>query len=172
MFLLIQIATVFLAAITMSLALTHALELPGKMRLSRESYVATQTIYYPGFTIGGFGEPMAIVAALILVLLTPTSSPAFRWTLVGLVGLTAVHAVYWIFTHPVNNFWVKDLELKSASAGFFSFHRMKRSTLAASPEDQWKSLRNRWEYSHVARAVLSAISLICLIAAIATMGKD
>jgi hypothetical protein len=50
------VATIFLASIIMSLSLAHALELPGKMRLCKESYVKTQTIYYPGFTIGGLAE--------------------------------------------------------------------------------------------------------------------
>jgi hypothetical protein len=31
----------------------------------------------------------------------------------------------------------------------------------------WKRIRNRWEYSHVLRAVLAAISLICLVIAVA-----
>jgi hypothetical protein len=79
--LIIQVVAVFLASIAMSLAMAHALELPGKLRLSRENYIATQTIYYPGFTIGGIGEGLSMVAALALLLLTPTSNPAFWWTL-------------------------------------------------------------------------------------------
>jgi hypothetical protein len=56
MFLMPQVVTVFLVPVTMSLALAHALELPGKMRLNKETYIAVQTIYYPGFTYGGFGD--------------------------------------------------------------------------------------------------------------------
>src|SRR5205809_327776 len=37
----------------MGLSLAHALEYPGKRRLDRETYLKAQTIYYPGFTIGG-----------------------------------------------------------------------------------------------------------------------
>jgi hypothetical protein len=29
------------------------LSLPGKLRLDKETYCAVQTIYYPGFTVGG-----------------------------------------------------------------------------------------------------------------------
>jgi hypothetical protein len=32
--------------------------------------------------------------------------------------------------------------------------------------DGWKKLRDRWEYSHVLRAVLSIVALIALIVAI------
>jgi hypothetical protein len=111
---------------------------------------------------------MGIAAALILLLLTPANSSAFWWTLGGLVGFVLTQAIYWIFTHPVNKFWVKDLQMKGASAGFFAIDPIRRAQSAASPEDEWKRLRNRWEYSHIARAVLSAISLLCLITAAAT----
>jgi hypothetical protein len=37
----------------MGLSLAHALEFPGKKRLDEKQYKAVQTIYYPGFTIGG-----------------------------------------------------------------------------------------------------------------------
>jgi Domain of unknown function (DUF1772) len=168
MFLVLQIVSVFMAAITMSLALAHALEFPGKLRLSREFYVVTQSIYYPGFTIAGTAEFAALLATLALLLLTPANSPAFPWTLSGLVGLIAVHTIYWLYTHPVNKFWVKDLELQGAGAAFFSLtaerHRLDMNL--ESTED-WKKLRNRWEYSHLARAILAMISLIALIVAVA-----
>jgi hypothetical protein len=41
-----QIMTVMLAAVTMALSLAHALELPGKLRLNKEQYLAVQAIYY------------------------------------------------------------------------------------------------------------------------------
>src|SRR5438105_1600566 len=109
MLLIVQVVTVFLASVAMSLALGHALELPGKMRLSKENYIATQSIYYPGFTIGGIGEATGVIAALVLLLLTPSYSAAFWWTLAGFLCLALMQAAYWILTHPVNKFSVKDL---------------------------------------------------------------
>src|ERR1041385_9141571 len=167
MFLILQIVAVFLASITMSLALAHALELPGKVRLNREFYVATQSIYYPGFTIAGTAELAAILATLVLLLLTPATSPAFPWTLAGLVGLIAVHAVYWIYTQPVNKFWVKDLELHGAGAALFSPAAEEcRLNMNLESDEDSKRLRDRWEYSHLARAILAVISLITLIVAV------
>jgi hypothetical protein len=61
----------------MSMALTHALEFPGKMHLDKDTYLAVQTIYYPGFTIGGATEPLCIIATLILLFMTPTKHQAF-----------------------------------------------------------------------------------------------
>jgi len=52
-----QVITLLLLALAMVPAVAHALELPGKKRLTKETYLAVQPIYYPGFTIiGGFGE--------------------------------------------------------------------------------------------------------------------
>jgi Domain of unknown function (DUF1772) len=166
MFLMLQIATVFLAAVAMSLALAHALELPGKMRLDKETYIAVQAIYYPGFTYGGFGEGLGILATLVLLIMTPTGQPAFWWTLTALVTLLAMQVVYWMITHPVNKFWLKDTRLKGFGAGFFSLGS-KQGAASENESDAWIRLRNQWEYSHVLRAVFSVIAVIALIIAIA-----
>lgn len=77
MFRILQILTVVLVAVAMALALAHALELPGKMRLSKETYYAMQPIYYPGFTIGGISEPVGIILTIILLFLMPLGSVDF-----------------------------------------------------------------------------------------------
>lgn len=74
MFSLLQILTVVLVAVAMVLAHAHALELPGKMRLSKETYYAMQAIYYPGFTIGGISEPVCMILTIILLFLMPLGS--------------------------------------------------------------------------------------------------
>lgn len=78
MYIALEIITVMLAAVTMSLALAHALEPPGKMRLTKEEYLAVQAIYYPGFTLGGIAEFGSIIAALALLILTLTTTMAGR----------------------------------------------------------------------------------------------
>ena len=168
MFPILQVVTVFLVAVAMALALAHALELPGKLRLDRDAYLAVQTIYYPGFTFGGLSEGLGIVATLVLLLLTPTGTTAFWWTLVALVALVAMHATYWIVTHPVNKFWLKDQQLSGVGDGFFSFDPLNRSRPSDDDStDRWKRARDRWEYSHVLRAVLAAIALLALLVAVA-----
>ena len=167
MFLIFQVATVFMVSVAMSMALAHALELPGKLRLGRENYIAVQTIYYPGFTYAGFTERLGIIATLVLLFLRPKRSPGFWWTLAGLVALLAMHAVYWIVTHPVNNFWMKDQHLKGFAAGFFSSDPMKRGAAVEQSRDDWTRFRDQWEYSHVLRAAFSTIALIALVVAIA-----
>jgi hypothetical protein len=45
MFVALEVATVFVVALAMALSLAHALELPGKLRLSRRDYLVVQPIY-------------------------------------------------------------------------------------------------------------------------------
>ncbi|MGG6241240.1 DUF1772 domain-containing protein [Nodosilinea sp. AN01ver1] len=104
---ILQILTTLLVAVAMALALAHALELPGKRRLDRETYCAVQSIYYPGFTIGGGSEPLGVIFAIVLLFLTPSGSTDFWLILVALLGLIGMQVVYWLVTHPVNKFWVE-----------------------------------------------------------------
>src|SRR5215475_4399090 len=106
--LVLQVVTVTLVSIAMALALAHALELPGKMRLSEQTYRAVQQIYYPGFTIGGVGEVLGLLALLVLVVVTPGGA-AFWLTLASFVAFAAMHGAYWLLTHPVNKFWVEGI---------------------------------------------------------------
>jgi hypothetical protein len=117
---ILQVITLVLVAVGVSLTLAHALELPGKMRLGKEDYVAVQSIYYPGFTIGAFfGEFGAIIAALVLLIATPSDAPGRLLTFVALIALLFMHALYWMLTHAVNKYWVADQKLGKAGAAFF-----------------------------------------------------
>jgi hypothetical protein len=161
---ILEVVAIVLVALAMSLALAHALELPGKLRLSKERYLAVQPIYYPGFAIGGgIGEAGGVVALFALLFLTPPGT-VFWLTLGALLALLAMHAAYWVLTHPVNNFWLKDFELKGLGFSFFSFDPLNRPRRASGPD--WKALRDRWEYSHVVRAVLGLVSLVLLASAL------
>lgn len=164
MFLVLQVLTVILVAVAMTLALAHALELPGKLRLKRDAYLAVQPIYYPGFTIGGASEPLSILATLALTVLTQARTTEFWLVLGAFLSLALMHAVYWLMTHPVNNFWLKDVKLSGAGAGFFSVGRGRRPE-GAQPD--WTELRDRWEYSHVVRAVLALLALVLVTTAVA-----
>lgn len=160
----LQILTLLAVAVTMALALAHALELPGKMRLSKEAYYAVQPIYYPGFTFAGFAEPFGLLLTILLLFVTPLGTVNFWLTLAALAGLIAVQAVYWLFTHPVNKFWLQDEKLSRAGSSFFSFAANAEQSRPVS----WAELRNRWEYSHVARAVLAFASFSALAIAISS----
>jgi hypothetical protein len=144
-----------LVAITMGLALAHALEFPGKLRLDEETYRAVQAIYYPGFTIGGLiGEFGALLSLPVLLYLTPFGSGRFWWIAAAFAFLVVGHLTYWFVTHPANNVWLKDTTISGLGAMFFS-------TFAGQDAD-WRQLRNVWEYSHVARACFAMLSLVAM----------
>jgi hypothetical protein len=165
--LVLQIATTFLASVAFGLALAHALEKPGKMRLDEETYLAAQTIYYPGFTIGGASEPLAIVATIVLLLLAPAGTPAFWLTLTAMVSILATQLVFWVMTQPVNRYWLRTQQLKGVAAKFFSADMKLRPAGGGNESKDWKVMRDRWEFSHFLRTILSGIALLSLLVAIA-----
>lgn len=160
---LLQIGSLLLVAIAMALSLAHALELPGKRHLSEREYLAIQRIYYPGFTIGGGAEPLAVILLVALSFLMP-AGPPFWLTVAALMTLAAAHAAYWLLTHPVNNFWLKETELSKVGSKFFGSDPLGYGSGALT---DWQALRDRWEWSHVVRAVLSLVSFGLLATAIA-----
>jgi hypothetical protein len=165
-----QILAAILVTMAMAPPLAHALELPGKMRLDRETYRAVQPIYYPGFTIAGNAEPLAIVSTVVLLVLTPSGSTSFWLTLVALLGLVGMQAVYWLFTHPVNKFWVEGEDMGRFGSGFFSFGADRPRLGNETHPLDWTRLRDRWEYSHVTRAALASVSLVALVVAVSVNG--
>jgi hypothetical protein len=161
----LQVATLLLVALAMVPAVAHALEWPGKKRLPKETYLAVQPIYYPGFTIvGGLGEFVGMLATLALLFFIPRDTGAFWLTVWALIALVLMHGIFWAFTQPVNKVWLRDQNLSGAAASFF---RTRASQRDARDVD-WRALRNRWEYSHVARAVMALAAFVLLASALAT----
>jgi hypothetical protein len=138
----LQVVTIMTVSVAMALSLAHALELPGKLRLPKEHYLAIQQIYYPGFTYGGFAEPIGLLLLLVLLILTPAGALQFWLTTAAFLVFLSMHATYWLVTHPVNNFWLKDFKPeKKLARGFFSFdpfHSIDRLHAA-----DWTALRDR-----------------------------
>jgi hypothetical protein len=162
---MLQVLSLLLVAMAMSFALAHAAELPGKRRLDRDTYLAMQTVYHPGFTVGGISEPASIVSLAALLLITPPrNAAAFGWTCAALAAVIGMQVVYWLVTHPINRFWLKGRDLPSASATFFGAGGGASTTEYNSAD--WVSIRDRWEYSHVLRACFAAFGLVSLAIAV------
>ncbi|WP_206185347.1 anthrone oxygenase family protein [Sphingosinicella sp. CPCC 101087] len=157
----LEIAATLLVAITMALSLAHALELPGKMRLDREQYLAVQPIYYPGFTIGGAAEPLGTVAVAALLATIPVGTSRF-WLIAGsLAALLVVQLIFWTMTQPVNRYWLQAQPLTGSARNFFD------TGAAAEAPGDWRSMRDRWERSHVLRAVAAMSAFVLLVVAVA-----
>jgi len=157
---ILQIAATVTVGIVMGLSLAHALELPGKRRLNREQYLATQTIYYPGFTIGGMAEPLSIVLLTMLVFLTRASPLPFFLEIGSLLGIVAIQLLFWTRTQPVNRYWLQQTRTSQTARTFFGLAQ------SAEAQPDWTVLRDRWESSHLWRAVLAMAAFILLATAL------
>jgi hypothetical protein len=160
MFIALEVLAVMLAAVTMSLALAHALELPGKLRLNKEQYLTVQPIYYPGFTLGGIAEFGSIITTFALLFMAPRGSAQFWLIAVALAALVTVQIIFWIMTQPVNKYWLRNTELSRLGTRFFE-------TGSAAPAGDWTVMRDQWERSHLLRAIASVVALLFLTTAIA-----
>jgi len=138
--LVLEVLTVFLVAVAMALAMAHALEFPGKMRLSRQIYLATPSIDYPGCTIGRLGEGLGLVATLVLVLMMPRGTLPFWWSVAGFIALALMHIVFGTITQPLNRRWFAGVPLTGAARRFFSAGGKKaHGTIDVNQQDQWES---------------------------------
>src|SRR5258705_7233934 len=133
MFHTLQVLAIILVAVAMALALAHALELPGKLRVPKDTYLAIQPIYYPGFTIGGVSEPLGLFVLLLLMTQTPITTLPFWLTLGAFLALAAIHALYWFAVHPVNNFWLKYFRIQSVGAAFFLVNPLRLRGASSNP---------------------------------------
>jgi len=156
---ILDLAALFLVVATVIPSAAHALEWPGKRRLTREQYVAVHPIYYPGFTMIGIAEPLAILALAVLLASTPRGTTAFYLIGAALAACVATHAIYWTMTAPVNKVWLRNEALSGGAQRFFGAGGSVDAT-------DWTLLRDRWERSHLCRAASSLIAFVLLSAAL------
>ena len=129
----------FLVDLTVVTSLAHALELPGKMRLTREQYLAVQTVYYPGFTYAGAAEPLSIVALAVLLWLSPRFTMAFWLLALALAAGVLTHLLYWVLGGSGEQGLTQGEALSAPARQFFGATRYAGRT-------DWTSLRDRWEW--------------------------
>ena len=157
----LKLLSLFLVVATVIPSVAHVLELPGKLRLTREQYLAVQPIYYPGFTVIGAAEPLSVLVLGGLVALTPPGTLTF-WLIVGaLLAAALTHFLYWTLTAPVNKVWLSGETISGGAQRFFGVG-------GSLTESDWTILRDRWEGSHLYRAAASVIALILLAIALLT----
>jgi len=137
----IQFACVLFTALALGPALAHLLELPNKLRLSREAYLTVQRIYR-GWQFVGIVVIAALIATLLLVLRADGAD--FAPALVALLCILGTQVVFWTLTFPVNR-------------------RTKNWTTVP---DDWVPLRNRWEYSHALAAVFNLTAVVSVAFAV------
>jgi hypothetical protein len=125
-------------------AAAHLLELPNKMRLSRDQYLTVQQIYR-GWSLTGIPVLCALASTTALVIRARARGrgrPA-RLALAALLCIAGTQAIFWSLTFPAN--------------------RLTKSWKELPP--RWEAVRRRWEYSHAAAALLDFAAMGSLIRA-------
>lgn len=136
----VRFLALFFTALALGPALAHLLELPNKIGLSGEHYLAVQQIYR-GWSLLGVVVAGALLSTATLAVFVRGRRETFVLTLVALLAIAGTQVIFWTFTFPVNqatNDW---------------------SVLPPN----WAELRRQWEYSHAAGAVLNLAALTALI---------
>jgi len=156
-------ADVFVA-VAMALALAHALEYPGKMRLDRSTYVAVQPMYYPAYAIGGgIGEGLGVILTFMLLLTTPAGTEKFNWIAAAFASLLTMQFIYWTIAWPVRGFWSQQRrKLVPAATRFFGLSSAAEVTAEKERDSRWPELKMQWEIAHIARAFFGFVSVVTL----------
>ena len=148
MTLILLAAALVLASVTIVSPLAGAFEMAGDMRLERGRYVSVGGVYYPGFTIAGVAEPLAIfVLVFLLASLLPGGLP-FLFVALALAAEALAHLLYWVLIAPMNRVWLTDEPMAQTDV-----------------QGRLAGLRDAWELSHVYRLLASTLAFVLLIAA-------
>jgi hypothetical protein len=130
-----------LTAVALVPAAAHVLELPNKLPLPRDAYLVVQRLYR-GWSRVGFVVVAALVTTLWYAVVADESAelPAT----IAFLAIVMTQVVFWLYTFPVNR---------------------RTHNWTEAPED-WEELRDRWEISHAAGALLNFIAFVCVAVAI------
>jgi hypothetical protein len=141
---LIEFLAIVLTALALGPGMAHVMELPNKLPMSRDAYLTVQRVYRGWNRIA-----VVVIGALVatLVLTLTVEGDAFVPALIAFLAIVGTQIVFWVFTFPVN----------------------RKTRNWTSVPDDWQPLRDRWELSHAASAVLNFIAVVCVaIAALRT----
>lgn len=139
----LRFAAVLMVVVALLGPAAHVLEIPGKLRLPPEAWLAVQQNLYAGFPVigalGYVGAPLVLAAFAWSV--RGTAEARAAWIAAGLV---AVALLLWMaVVAPVNA-------------------RIAAATPATLPPD-WTAWRTRWEAGHAAAALLVLVALVVLL---------
>jgi len=140
---IIYFLSLLFAALALAPAMAHLLELPNKIRLSRDDYLTVQQIYrgWDLLAIVVFG---ALLSTLALTITVRHDRKAFIFALIAFLCIVGTQIVFWTYTYPANQI---------------------TNNWTVLPEN-WTILRRHWEYSHATSALLNLLAMISLSASV------
>ena len=138
---LAQLLALVLTAVALAPSAAHVLELPNKLPLHRDEYLTVQHLYR-GWSRLGFVVIAALLATLWMAVVADESSelPAT----LAFIAILLTQVVFWVYTYPVNR---------------------RTNNWTEAPAD-WEQLRDRWEISHAASALLNFAAFVFVAVAI------
>ena len=133
---LVAFAAVFFCGLALVPAAAHAMELPNKIRMTKDEYLVAQKLYR-GWQ---FMAPVVILALLSTAILVVEAKGAGARSetasIIAFLCIAATQVVFWVFTFPVNRTTQNWTEAPA----------------------QWQRLRRKWEYSHASSAALNLVA--------------
>lgn len=138
-------ANLILAILAALAPLAHVLELPNKLALNGELWLAVQQHLYRGWGpfLAGPAEIGALATTLALLVVRRANGGTLLLTVLAAMTYVVMLVVFFVFNAPVNevlNGW----------------------TSATLPSD-WATYRLRWEAGHALAALMSVVGLVVLI---------
>jgi hypothetical protein len=137
--------TLMLASFSLSLSMTHLLELPQRMQFDQQLWVKVtvlENVYKLFGSVGAVFEITAIITAIVLAFLVRKHGSTFYWTLGGAIVLVLAFVSWIVFVAPMNAEFAKWLTNPV-------------------PAD-WTRYRDQWEYAHAVNAFIKIIGLSLL----------
>lgn len=137
--------TLMLASFSLSLSMTHLLELPQRMQFDQQLWVRVtvfENVYKLFGSIGAAFEVTAILTAIVLVFLVYKHGSTFYWTLGGAIFMVLAFVSWIVFVAPINTqfaLWLTN----------------------PVPVD-WMRYRDQWEYAHAVNAFIKIMGLSLL----------
>ena len=138
--------TLMLASFSLSLSMTHLLELPQRMQFDQQLWVrltVVENVYKLFGSVGAAFEITAIITAIVLAFLVRKQGSTFYWTLGGAIVLVLAFVSWIMFVVPMNAEFAKWL-------------------MNPVPAD-WTRYRDQWENAHAVNAFIKIIGLSLIV---------
>jgi hypothetical protein len=135
-----------LASFSLSLSMTHLLELPQRMQFDQQLWVRVtvfENVYKLFGSVGAAFEITAILTAIVLVFLVRKRGSTFYWTLSGAIFLVLAFVSWIMFIAPMN----------------VEFSKWLTNPVPA----DWTQYRDQWEYAHAINALIKIIGQSLLV---------
>ena len=138
--------TLMLASFSLSLSMTHLLELPQRMQFDQQLWVrvtVVENVYKLFGSVGAAFEITAIITAIVLAFLVRKQGSTFYWTLGGAIVLVLAFLSWIMFVAPMN----------------VEFAKWLTNPIPA----DWTRYRDQWEYAHAVNAFIKIMGLSLLV---------